>query len=327
MEMRVEQLSVRSGLSVDTIRYYQSKGLLDPPRREGRVAWYHRDHLDRLDRIRTLQQRGFTLATIVRLVSGELDAADEALLGELSGLGHVADASRAGEAGPLDGRPAAGPDAVGDGERLFTLEELASETGVPLALLKAIEAEGLLIPRRFGGHRRYTSEDVAAARAGLLLLDWGIPLSSLLDLARRHHEATQAVAREAVTLFSTYIRHPQRLDRPADGRHLAGQPEPGVDADWKPPPTSMPTSTDCSGPTPSLLPAVNALVANHFTRTLVNSALEHVDQVGSDAERRAISDQIGEDLHDLLADSMHSEQPKQSEQPEQSARPSAMRGR
>ena len=75
MEMRVEQLSVRSEVAVDTIRYYQSKGLLDPPRREGRVAWYGDGHLDRLARIRSLQQRGFTLATIVRLVSGELDAA------------------------------------------------------------------------------------------------------------------------------------------------------------------------------------------------------------------------------------------------------------
>ena len=203
------------------------------------------------------------------------------------------DASRAGDAGPLDGLPAAGPDAVGDGERLFTLEELATETGVPLALLKAIEAEGLLIPRRFGGHRRYTSEDVAAARAGLLLLDWGIPLSSLLDLARRHHEATEAVAREAVTLFSTYIRHPQRLDRPDDGRDLAGQPEPGVDADGE---TDADVDADIDRllrAYSELLPAVNALVANHFTRTLVNSALDHVDQVGSDAERRAISDQIG----------------------------------
>ena len=49
------------------------------------MAWYGEAHLERLDRIRSLQQRGFTLATIVRLVSGELDAADEALLGELSG--------------------------------------------------------------------------------------------------------------------------------------------------------------------------------------------------------------------------------------------------
>jgi DNA-binding transcriptional MerR regulator len=308
MEMRVEQLSVRSGLSVDTIRYYQSKGLLDPPRRQGRVAWYHQDHLDRLDRIRTLQQRGFTLATIVRLVSGDLDAADEALLGELSGVGHVADSTRAGDAGLLDGSPVGGPDAVGDSERLFTLEELASETGVPLALLKAIEAEGLLIPRRFGGHRRYTSEDVAAARAGLLLLDWGIPLSSLLDLARRHHEATQAVAREAVTLFSTFIRHPERLDG-SDGV----DPDRDTDADID---RLLRAYSE-------LLPAVNALVANHFTRTLVNSALEHVDQVGSDAERQAVSYQIGENLHDLLADSVRSE----PERSEPSGQPSAMPSR
>ncbi|MGH3579388.1 MAG: MerR family transcriptional regulator, partial [Mycobacterium sp.] len=61
MEMRVEQLSQSSGESVDTIRYYQSKGLLEPPRRQGRVAWYHDGHLERLARIRSLQQRGFTL--------------------------------------------------------------------------------------------------------------------------------------------------------------------------------------------------------------------------------------------------------------------------
>ncbi len=36
MEMRVEQLSAQADVSVDTIRYYQSKGLLEPPRREGR---------------------------------------------------------------------------------------------------------------------------------------------------------------------------------------------------------------------------------------------------------------------------------------------------
>lgn len=159
---------------------------------------------------------------------------------------------------------------------------------------------------------------------GLLLLDWGIPLSSLLDLARRHHEATQAVAREAVTLFSTYIRHPQRLDRPDDGRDLAGQPEPGVDADGE---TDADVNADIDRllrAYSELLPAVNALVANHFTRTLVNSALDHVDQVGSDAERRAISDQIGENLHDLLADTIRSEQPDQFEQ---SGQPSAMPGR
>ncbi|MGZ4128127.1 MAG: MerR family transcriptional regulator, partial [Actinomycetota bacterium] len=40
------------------MRYYQSKGLLPPPKREGRVAIYDRDHLTRVRRIRALQQKG-----------------------------------------------------------------------------------------------------------------------------------------------------------------------------------------------------------------------------------------------------------------------------
>jgi DNA-binding transcriptional MerR regulator len=278
MEMRVEQLSVGTGLSVDTIRYYQSKGLLDPPRREGRVAWYDDRHVERLDRIRSLQRRGFTLATIVRLVSGDLDAADEALLAELTGAGGHHDRS-----GPADPRPGkdegagAGAEPQEQLEETFTIAELATETGVPLALLKAIEAEGLLIPRRFGDHERFTSEDVATARAGLLLLESGIPLSSLL-------EATQAVAEEAVSLFSTHVRGPLRQgrDRTAsdEGPSEIGDIDRLVQAYAE------------------LLPAVNTLVANHFTRTLVNTALDHVEQVGSAAERHAIRAQIGGDSTD-----------------------------
>ncbi|HLW16141.1 MAG TPA: MerR family transcriptional regulator, partial [Actinomycetota bacterium] len=44
---RVEQLAAACDVSVDTIRYYQSKGLLPPPKREGRVAIYDREHLQR----------------------------------------------------------------------------------------------------------------------------------------------------------------------------------------------------------------------------------------------------------------------------------------
>jgi len=309
MEMRVEQLAARGDVTVDTIRYYQSKGLLDPPRREGRVAWYGDRHLERLARIRSLQGRGFTLATIVRLVSGELDAADEALLGELSGWRDEVPGSTAPDAagaesdtsGSMDrigsdrigsegiGSEGIGPDRI-DSESgpTLTLDELAEATGVPLALLKAVEAEGLLIPRRITGQDRYTEADVAAARSGLLLLEWGIPLSALLDLARRHHEATEAVAREAVAMFSTYVRGPLRDEHPAvDGA-------PRADA------------ADTAGDEPhierllqayaELLPAVNTLVGHHFTRTLISAALDHVEQVGSDAERRAIGDEAGVDM-------------------------------
>jgi DNA-binding transcriptional MerR regulator len=285
MEMRVEQLSVESGVPVDTIRYYQSKGLLDPPRRQGRVAWYQDDHLRRLARIRSLQQRGFTLAAIVRLVSGELDAADEALVGELSGVGRPPREEPEEVAAPSHDstRPAAEAD-------VFTLDELAVETGVPLALLKAVEAEGLLIPRRVGGRERYTAEDVAASRAGLLLLEWGIPLSSLLDLARRHNQATRVVAEEAVALFSTHVR--DRL------RHSGSEEGGATDPSHQTVQAGLPGPVEPSDierllrAYSELLPAVNALVGHHFTRTLVNVALDHVERVGSDEEQQAIWDQL-----------------------------------
>jgi DNA-binding transcriptional MerR regulator len=277
MDMRVEQLSARAGVSVDTIRYYQSKGLLDPPRREGRLAWYSESHQARLERIRTLQQRGFTLATIGRLVSGDLDAADEALLTELSGVNGPPSGDRSGQEPAGTG---SGP--VGGDDDALTLDQLAVATGVPLEVLKAVEAEGLLIPRRVGRDERYTHEDVAAARAGLLLLDWGIPLSALLDLARRHHQATEATALEAVAMFSAYVREPLRRGRsPKSGRSssAAADEEPDVES--------------LLHAYAELLPAVNALVGHHFTRTLVKTALDHVERVGSPAERRAVHDQIG----------------------------------
>src|SRR5258707_5348153 len=80
MEYRIEQLARSAGVAVDTIRFYQGKGLLEAPRREGRVTWYAESHLDRLRRIRELQQRGFTLTVIQRFLAGELEPSDVGLV-------------------------------------------------------------------------------------------------------------------------------------------------------------------------------------------------------------------------------------------------------
>ena len=281
--MRVEDLSARAGVSVDTIRYYQSKGLLPAPRRQGRVAWYDTDHLERIARVRSLQSRGFTLATIVRLVTGELDAADEALLGELAGTGlaetGLAGTGLAGTVGPSEDVTAALEDRGLAGmtsrqaveQELFTIEALALRTGVPLPLLRAVEAEGLLVPRRVGSEERYTSEDVDAAQAGLALLEWGVPLSALLELGRRHHEATESVAREAVDLFSVHIRGSLK--------------EQGADDDD---PAGTARLVEAYA---QLLPAVTTLVGHHFTRTLLKVALDHIEQVGTPVELQAVRSQ------------------------------------
>ncbi|MCZ7529082.1 MAG: MerR family transcriptional regulator [Acidimicrobiia bacterium] len=73
---RVEELARRGDVSVDTVRFYQKRRLLPPPRREGRIAWYGPSHLTRLGRIRELQGEGFPLAVIGRILDGEIDAAD-----------------------------------------------------------------------------------------------------------------------------------------------------------------------------------------------------------------------------------------------------------
>ena len=132
-----------------------------------------------------------------------------------------------------DGRRPDAPDrcagaAGGDGRRtVHRSTSWPTATGMPLALLKALEAEGLLIPTRVAGQDRYTDEDVAASQAGLRLLEWGIPLTDLLDLARRHNEATEAMARQAVELFARHVREPLRHGaRPDALAHPSTPPAP-----------------------------------------------------------------------------------------------------
>ena len=61
---RVEDLALAAGVSVELIRSWQSKGLLPPPRHQGRVAHYGPHHLDRLRRILDLKSRGYSLKAI-----------------------------------------------------------------------------------------------------------------------------------------------------------------------------------------------------------------------------------------------------------------------
>jgi DNA-binding transcriptional MerR regulator len=184
-QIRVEELARRADVSVDTIRFYQKRQLLPPPRREGRIAWYGADHVDRLQRIKDLQRDGFSLAVIRRLLAGELDAADAPLAAAVAGA------------------------QTGDAE-LLTLDELAARVGVPAPLLDAVAREGLILPQQRGGEAGYTAADADVLRAGLRLLEAGFPLPDLLALARQHNESTREIAEQAVALFDQYVRTPLR---------------------------------------------------------------------------------------------------------------------
>jgi DNA-binding transcriptional MerR regulator len=68
-EYRLDELSALSGVSIRNIRAYRERGLLDPPRRQGRSAYYDDRHLSQLRTINELLRKGFTSAHIAEFLS------------------------------------------------------------------------------------------------------------------------------------------------------------------------------------------------------------------------------------------------------------------
>jgi DNA-binding transcriptional MerR regulator len=196
---RVEQLAAACDVSVDTVRYYQSRGLLPPPRREGRVAWYGAEHAKRIREVRALRRKGLTLAAIKRVLDGELGRADV----DLAAAVHAARGN-------------------GDEEELLALEEFAQRSGVPASLIQAVEREGIKLGRTVGGDERYTASDIEMVRGALRLLEYGLPLGDLLGLARDTNEAMVRLADRAVELFDEHVRKPIR-DTAGSDEAAAGQ--------------------------------------------------------------------------------------------------------
>jgi DNA-binding transcriptional MerR regulator len=65
--MTIEQLASQADTATSTVRMYQTRGLLPPPVRRGRIGYYGQDHLSRLRLIADLQEQGFSLASIKQL--------------------------------------------------------------------------------------------------------------------------------------------------------------------------------------------------------------------------------------------------------------------
>lgn len=73
--MTIGKLAAAGGVGVETIRFYQRRGLLAEPDRNGGVRHYDGTDLSRLRFIRTAKSAGFTLAEIAELLA--LDATEE----------------------------------------------------------------------------------------------------------------------------------------------------------------------------------------------------------------------------------------------------------
>lgn len=79
-QLTIDELAAASRVSSRTIRFYQSRGALMNPEIRGRVAYYGKQHVERLKLIAQLQDRGLRIDAIgdlmKRIDRGEVDLAE-----------------------------------------------------------------------------------------------------------------------------------------------------------------------------------------------------------------------------------------------------------
>lgn len=71
-KLTIARLAAAGGVGVETVRFYQRKGLMPVPASEGAVRHYDQHDVQRLGFIRSAQRAGFSLKEIAELLS--LDA-------------------------------------------------------------------------------------------------------------------------------------------------------------------------------------------------------------------------------------------------------------
>jgi DNA-binding transcriptional MerR regulator len=254
MEFEVADLASAAGVSVDTIRFYQTGGLLPLPGRSGRKAVYTDEHLDRLRLIRSMASKGLSLKAIRLLLEREPDAAG-------------------GAASRSDTALLAALEEEADGAT-YTGDELAEALGVPTTLIRSVEAAGLAEGLEDAqGRSRYGDGDLAAARGALRLLGYGFPLASLLALAVRHDRAVRKTCDAAIDLFDDHVRKKQGVARSARPEGLEGAASRAHDEDPE-------NGEEVAAAFRELLPVVTAIVAHHFQRVLVGRALRRLRRKG-----------------------------------------------
>ncbi|WP_228823326.1 MerR family transcriptional regulator [Nocardia blacklockiae] len=133
-EFTIDELARESGMTVRSLRAYQERGLLPPPRLKGRTGFYGPQHLNRVRIISRLMDRGIKLSGIREL----LDAWDRG-----DDLGAVLGVSLDAGGGP--GTEAAAPPQP-PGEKTIAATELVERyRDVPNGLARVVAA-GLYEP-------------------------------------------------------------------------------------------------------------------------------------------------------------------------------------
>lgn len=186
-ELTIEQLASETGMSVRNIRSHQARGLLAPPEVRSRVGYYGPEHVAQLRMIRDLQEEGFNLNGIKRLLEDTHGTAERLL--------RVRQALTA----PIEDGPAETHTAVELGARF----KLGADEGREI-LAKAVKM-GVLIP--VGGDT-YEAPNPSLLAVGDEAVRSGIPLRAALAAIEDVERHCDAASRSFVRLFLREVWKP-----------------------------------------------------------------------------------------------------------------------
>jgi DNA-binding transcriptional MerR regulator len=181
-EYRVDELAGAAGTTVRNVRAYQDRGLLPPPRRQGRVGVYTDAHLARLRLVGQLLDRGFTLGNIAELVSAFERGHD---LGTVLGLEDVVTSPWSDEVAAW-----------------VTVDELAELfSGADPEFVDEAIALGLLEP----DHGRLRVPSPRLLHAGAELYAAGVPIDAVLGHARALRRDIERIAQRFLRLTAEHV--------------------------------------------------------------------------------------------------------------------------
>ncbi|MFJ7204246.1 MerR family transcriptional regulator [Streptomyces sp. NPDC098789] len=187
---RREEVALAAGVKVRNLRYYQERGLLPPPLREGRIAWYSDDHLARLRLINDLLGRGYTVNGIAEL----LRAWEEG-----GGIGRLLGLEREMTRGWVHEDPVT-----------MTLAELRALFGAAATAQHTRRAAALRYVTIEGDTVTFPSRGLLEATVALVRQ--GVPLTEILDAGDFVQTQAAALADRFVGLFRSHVIGPAGLE-------------------------------------------------------------------------------------------------------------------